>query len=237
MSKILQYPSSKPNYHVALSLSLVLLGFNGKRIEVLLAKSKNPEYEGELFLPSQNLLANEDFREVAESMFLHLFGYAPGVLEQLKAFGKVSRSRGGRVVNIAHYALVKTSDFKAEEWSEYGMYWCDIENIPQLAFDHNEIIEYATERLARRVRRRPVGFEMLPPEFTIGQLIKLYEKALKKKIDKRNFRKKVFKTYLLEEVDRKASGKVFGQQKGSQLYRFNIKAYEMMKGSEYPFQF
>ena len=63
MSKILQYPSSKPNYHVALSLSLVLLGFNGKRIEVLLAKSKNPEYEGELFLPSQNLLANEDFRE------------------------------------------------------------------------------------------------------------------------------------------------------------------------------
>ena len=78
---------------------------------------------------------------------------------------------------------------------------------------------------------------MLPPEFTIGQLIKLYEKALKKKIDKRNFRKKVFKTYLLEEFDRKASGKVFGQQKGSQLYRFNINAYEMMKGSEYPFQF
>ena len=234
---MLQYPSSKPDYHVALSLSLVLLGFNGKRIEVLLAKSKNLDYEGVLFLPSQNLLANEDFREVAESMFHHLFGYAPGVLEQLKAFGKVSRSRGGRVVNIAHYALVKTSDFKAEEWSEYEMYWCDIENVPQLAFDHNEIIEYATERLALRVRRRPVGFEMLPPEFTIGQLIKLYEKALKKKIDKRNFRKKVFKTYLLEEAERKASGKVFGQQKGSQLYRFNIKAYEMMKGSEYPFQF
>ena len=70
---------------------------------------------------------------------------------------------------------------------------------------------------------------MLPPEFTISQLIKLYEKSSKK-----NFRKKVFKTYLLEEVDRKASGKVYGQQKESQLYRFNIKAYKMRKGSEHP---
>ena len=216
---------------------MVLLGFNGKRLEVLLAKSHNPEYEGELFLPSQNLLANEDFMEAAISMFNQLFGYAPGVLEQLKAFGKVSRSRGGRVVNIAHYALVKTSDFKAEEWSKFGLYWCDIDSIPEVAFDHNEIIEYARERLDRRVRRRPVGFEMLPPEFTIGQLIKLYEKALRTKIDKRNFRKKLFKTYLLEDLGKKADGKVFGAQKGSQLYSFNIKAYEKMKGSTYPFQF
>ena len=234
---MLQYPSSKPDYSVALSLSLVLLGFNGKRIEVLLAKSKNPEYEGELFLPSQNLLANDDFLEIAESMFMDLFGHKPEVLEQLKAFGKVSRSRGGRVVNIAHYALVKTKAFKSEEWSSFGLHWCDIEAVPELAFDHNYIIEHACERLERRVRRRPVGFDMLPPEFTIGQLIKLYEKALRTKIDKRNFRKKIFKTYLLEKLDKKASGKEFGQQKGSQLYCFNKKAYDMMKGSEYPFKF
>ena len=117
------------------------------------------------------------------------------------------------------------------------MHWCDIESVPELAFDHNDIIEYACERLEKRVSRRTVGFGMLPPEFTIGQLIKLYEKALRTKIDKRNFRKKIFKTYLLETLDKKASGKKFGQQKGSQLYYFNKKAYDMMKGSEYPFQF
>ena len=234
---MLQYPTSKPDYHVALSLSLVLLGFNGKNIEVLLAKSINPEYEGQLFLPSQNLLTNEDFTAVAANMFSRLFGYNPEVLEQLKAFGNVSRARGGRVVNIAHYALVKTSDFKAEEWSKHGMHWCNIEKVPELAFDHNDIINFARERLERRVRRRPVGFDMLPPEFTIGQLIKLYEKALNIKIDKRNFRKKVFKTKLLEELGRKADGESFGQQKGSQLFSFNKKAYDKMKGSEYPFQF
>ena len=237
MSKMLQYPTSKPDYHIALSLSLVLLGFNGKRIEVLLAKSVNPEYEGQLFLPSQNLLANDDFTAIAANMFSRLFGYQPEVLEQLNAFGKVSRSRGGRVVNIAHYALVKTSDFKAEEWSKHGMYWCNIEKVPELAVDHNDIIEFARERLERRVRRRPVGFDMLPPEFTIGQLVKLYEKALDTKIDKRNLRKKIFKTNLLDTLVKKADGKSFGQQKGSQLYSFNKKAYDKMKGSEYPFQF
>lgn len=234
---MLQYPQSKPDYHVALSLSLVLLGFNGKSIEVLLAKSSNPDYEGELFLPSRNLLANEDFRDVATEMFTQLFGYPPVVLEQLKAFGKVSRSRGGRVVNVAHYALVKTTDFKAEEWNKHGMYWCDLNTIPELAFDHNDIISYAKERLARRVRNKPVGFSMLPPEFTIGQMIKLYEKALGKTIDKRNFRKKIFKTVLLDELDKKANGKVFGQQKGSKLYRFNIEAYQEMKPGDYPFLF
>ena len=71
--------------------------------------------------------------------------------------------------------------------------WVDIFDIPLLAFDHNDIIEFARERLERRVRRRPVGFDMLPPEFTIGQLVKLYEKALNTKIDKRNLRKKYSK--------------------------------------------
>tara|TARA_B100000902_G_scaffold385132_1_gene426122 strand:+ start:95 stop:334 length:240 start_codon:yes stop_codon:yes gene_type:complete len=79
---------------------------------------------------------------------------------------------------------------------------------------------------------------MLQPHFTIGQLIRLYEKALRTKIDKRNFRKKTFKTNLLESLlDDKADGKEYGQQKGSQLYQFNKKVYDKMKGSDYPFMF
>ena len=68
-------------------------------------------------------------------------------------------------------------------------------------------------------------------------MIKLYEKALGKTIDKRNFRKKIFKTVLLEELDKKANGKIYGQQKGSKLYRFNIEAYQEMKPGDYPFLF
>ena len=71
----------------------------------------------------------------------------------------------------------------AEEWEQHGMHWCPINKVPQLAFDHNEMIEFARHRLDRRVKRRPVGFKMLPPEFTIGQLIRLYEIAIRKKIE------------------------------------------------------
>jgi len=222
---------------VALSLCLVLFGFDGKNINVLIAKSNNPDFKGQHFLPSRNLNAPEDFKTVSFEMFEILFGYTPALIEQLKAFGDVKRSARGRVVNIPHFILVKTSDFLAEEWEQHGMHWCPINKVPKLAFDHNDMIEFARERLERRVKRRPVGFKMLPPEFTIGQLIRLYEIAIRKKIDKRNFRKKLFKTDLLKDLDKKADGKSFGQQKGSQLFSFNILEYREMKKGGYPFQF
>ena len=237
MSKMLLFPQSETEFNVALSLSLVLFGFDGKNINVLIAKSNNPDFKGQLFLPSRNLNAQEDFKTVSFEMFEILFGYTPALIEQLRAFGNVCRSARGRVVNVPHFILVKTSDFLAEEWEQHGMHWCPINKVPQLAFDHNEMIEFARHRLDRRVKRRPVGFKMLPPEFTIGQLIRLYEIAIRKKIDKRNFRKKLFKTDLLKDLDKKADGKSYGQQKGSQLFSFNILEYREMKKGGYPFQF
>jgi 8-oxo-dGTP diphosphatase len=237
MSKMLLFPQSETEFNVALSLSLVLFGFDGKNINVLIAKSNNPDFKGQLFLPSRNLNAQEDFKTVSFEMFEILFGYTPALIEQLRAFDNVCRSTRGRVVNVPHFILVKTSDFLAEEWEQHGMHWCPINKVPQLAFDHNEMIEFARHRLDRRVKRRPVGFKMLPPEFTIGQLIRLYEIAIRKKIDKRNFRKKLFKTDLLKDLDKKADGKSYGQQKGSQLFSFNILEYREMKKGGYPFQF
>jgi 8-oxo-dGTP diphosphatase len=78
---------------------------------------------------------------------------------------------------------------------------------------------------------------MLPSEFTLGQLKRLYEKALSTKIDKRNFRKKLFKTNLLEDLGQKADGRAYGQHKGSILYKFNMKAYQDMDIKGYHFQF
>jgi len=171
-------------------------------------------------------------------MFQDLFGHkTPNLIEQLKAFGGVNRSPEGRVVNIAHNALVKSSDFKAEKWEQHGMHWCPVQKIPELIYDHSEIVQFSRDRLARRVSRRPLGFHMLPTEFTLGQLLKLYESALSTKIDKRNFRKKLFKTNLLEDLTRKADGSKYGQYKGSLLYKFNELEYQDMNLKGYPFQF
>ena len=90
----------------------------------------------------------------------------------------VIRAEG--VINVAHYALVRKSDFQASNWDENDMQWVPFTQVPDLAFDHNEIVHYAKERLKRRVKRRPVGFRLLPDEFTLGQLQVLYETAPRK---------------------------------------------------------
>jgi len=189
-------------------------------------------------LPSRYLEAQDELMLSARSMFHGLFGYdEPEIIEQLKAFGGVFRHPLGRVVNVAFYALVRKEDFLAEKWEQYGMQWSPIDRVPDLAFDHNEIVAYAKERLKRRVKRRPVGFHLLPEEFTLGQLQSLYEQALGKTFDKRNFRKKLFKSPLLSDLERKATGREVGQHKGSSLFTFNKERYQRMKSEGYDFLF
>ena len=235
---MLQFPQEEPDFQVALSTSLVLIGFDGVDLQVLLARSKRAPFEGALFLPSRYLNFDDELMLSARRMFEQLFGYDdPSMIEQLQAFGKVFRHPGGRVVNIAHYALVSKDDFQASQWDEHDMRWVPYSKIPDLAFDHNEIVQYAKERLKRRVKRRPVGFRLLPEEFTLGQLQTLYETTLGKTFDKRNFRKKLFKTTLLIDLEKNADGKGSGQHKGSQLFSFNKDKYEKMKLEGYDFLF
>jgi 8-oxo-dGTP diphosphatase len=235
---MLRFPQEEPDFQVALSTSLVLFGFDGSDLQILLARSNRPPYEGALFLPSRYLNKEDELMLSARRMFEQLFGYDdPSMIEQLQAFGQVFRHPGGRVVNIAHYALVYKDDFQASQWEEHDMHWVTYHQVPDLAFDHNDIVQYAKERLKRRVKRRPVGFRLLPDEFTLGQLQSLYETALGKTFDKRNFRKKLFKTTLLIDLERKADGLAPGQHKGSQLFTFNREKYEKMKLEGYDFIF
>ena len=238
MSEMLRYPQADPEFTVALSLSLVLIGFDGHRLQVLLARSSKPPYEGALFLPSRYLGASDELSTSARQMFVELFGYDnPAGIEQLQAFGKVFRHPGGRVVNIAHYATVRTEDFRAEAWERHGMQWAPYTAVPELAFDHNEIVAYAQERFKRRVKRRPVGFSLLPDPFTLGQLQTLYETALGTPFDKRNFRKKLRKTDILLPLSTKADGRHPGQHKGALLFRFNTEKYEKLRLEGYDFLF
>ena len=235
---MLAYPQEEPDFGVALSTSLVLFGFDGTNLQILLARSNRPPYKGALFLPSRYLNKEDELMLSARKMFEQLFGYEdPTMIEQLQAFGKVFRHPGGRVINISHYALVRKEDFLAENWDKHDMQWVPFDQVPDLAFDHNEIVQYAKERLKRRVKRRPVGFRLLPDEFTLGQLQNLYETALGKTFDKRNFRKKLFKTTLLIDLEKKADGKAPGQHKGSQLFSFNKDKYQKMKIQGYDFLF
>ena len=156
-------------------------------------------------------------------------------IEQLKAFTKVFRNPLGRVVNVAYYALVKLTPQIEEKVKTQGGEWFPYDRVPDLAFDHNEIVKYAKERVKRRVKRRPVGFNLLGDEFTIAQLQSLYEKALNRELDKRNFRKKIFNSNLIIETGNTTDPKQ--HRKVSKLYRFDEEKYEKLSLKGYDFLF
>jgi len=98
------------------------------------------------------------------------------------------------------------------------VYWCDIHDVPSLAFDHNEIFDTALQRLQADFENHRIGFELLPEKFTLSQIQKLYEIILDKKLDKRNFRKKIIKEKLVKPTEEKQTGVL---HKPARLYEIN----------------
>ncbi len=224
-------------FHFAVASSLVLFGFDGEELFVLLSKKSHEPFKNAFILPGKYIKPSEGNDAVMHNLLKERIGVNPEsiYLEQLKAFTKVFRNPIGRVINVAYYALVKLTPEIKSHTNEFEGTWIPYNKIPDMAFDHNEIIVYAKERLKRRVKRRPVGFNLLPKEFTLTQLQMLYEKALNRELDKRNFRKKIFNSNLIYETGNQTDPNVF--RKTSKLYRFDEEKYEKMTLKGYDFLF
>jgi 8-oxo-dGTP diphosphatase len=129
-------------------------------------------------------------------------------------------------VNLVDYAIAAATDAAAAGW--YA-----IENLPPLPFDHDEILAMALKRLQGKLRYEPIGFELLPPKFTLSQLQKLYETVLGQDLDKRNFRKKILKMNLLKELDEFEAGVA---HRAARLYEFDEQAYLQLKEKGFNFE-
>lgn len=180
------------------------------------------------------VLPTQDLNEVLDNILKKVIGFIPdNHTEQLKAFANLYRNSKGRVVNIAQYAVVSHAAAKTK--LQPGYKWHKLSEIPNLVFDHNEIYTYSLERLKRRVKRRPIGFHLLPELFTFKQIFSLYRQALRKDLDKRNFRKKLLNSDLLIETDEYVTW--LDNKKPSRLYTFNTKKYEKLTLKGYDFSF
>lgn len=224
-------------FNIAMSSALVLFGFDGEDLKILIYRKKDEPFQGALALPSKYVAPNETNEMVIRQMLHERIGINPPNLyiEQLKAFVKVFRNPLGRVINVGYYALIKlTPEIEKEVANRKGI-WVKYNDIPDLAFDHNEIVTYAKERVKRRVKRRPIGFNLLSKEFTIAQLQSLYEKALDRELDKRNFRKKIFNSNLIIETGNTTDPKE--HRKVSKLYSFDAEKFERLSLKGYDFLF
>jgi 8-oxo-dGTP diphosphatase len=216
---------------VRLSVDPVLFTVIEDRLRVLLRRRRWPPFEGVWALPG---LINPAGEQIEETMRheLQRLGMGDIWVEQLKTFDRPpqyidgalavpGRDPRGRVISVAYFGLVPPGHQVREGEEEIA--WRPVDDLPALAFDHEEIVRYALWRLRNKILYSGVAFQLLPPEFTLTQLQRAYEIVLSKRLDKRNFRRKVLDAGAVIET---GSMTQRGTRRPARLYRFTQSEFE-----------
>jgi 8-oxo-dGTP diphosphatase len=220
--------------HPAVTVDGVVFGFDDADLKLLLVKRKVEPFKGQWALPGGFVTPTESLEDAVRRELAEETGITRLYLEQLFSFGDPGRDPRERVISVAYYALVKLADHRVRAASDaVEAAWFPVAELPVLAFDHEKIVDVALRRLKAKVRYEPIGFELLAEKFTLGELQRLYEVVLEQALDKRNFRKKILGTELLEALDE------FQQDvahRAAQFYRFNRGRYEELKKRGFNFE-
>ena len=218
----------------SLTVDCVVFGIDDENLKVLLIQRGLQPFQGQWALPGGFVRMNEGLDDAARRELQEETGLERIYLEQLYTFGEPKRDPRGRVVSVAYFALVKLSDHRVHAATDAReAQWFPVWNTPALAFDHERILETALIRLGGKVRYQPVGFELLPAKFTLTQLQQLYEKILRRDLDKRNFRKKILSMDLLQELDEVEQDVA---HRAARLYRFDKAKYRKLEKQGFNFE-
>jgi len=203
-------------------------------LEVLLIQRGVEPHVGAWALPGGLVLAHEDLEQAVRRELAEEAGITPSWLEQLYTFGAPDRDPRERTVAVAWLGLVQPERYPPHAATDaVDARWWTLSKLPELAFDHARILRVALDRLRGKVRYQPIGFDLLPPEFTLSELQSLYETILERSLDKRNFRRKIGKTGLLVDTGRKRTG---GAHRAPSLYCFDRERYLTLEQQGYLFE-
>lgn len=208
--------------HLLVALDCIIFGFDGEQLNLLLIKRDFEPEKGKWSLMGGFLQNQESLNDAAERILGTLTGLQNIYLEQLYAFGEVDRDPVERTISVAYYALIDVHTHDKELVEQHSASWFPIDEIPDLIFDHHDMVNAALKRLRFKASHQPVGFELLPTKFTLPELQKLYESIYNTDLDKRNFRRRILSMDVLIKTDEKQ--KKFSK-KGAFLYKFDQDKY------------
>jgi ADP-ribose pyrophosphatase YjhB (NUDIX family) len=203
----------------SVTVDVVMMSLRQRDLQVLLVKRRSWPYEGMWAIPGGFVNMDESL-EVAARRELHEETSVQDVyLEQLYTFGDPGRDPRTRVITVVYFALLNSERLQVKAGDDAAnVSWFSVSHLPPLAFDHAKILQYALDRLRGKLQYMPIAFNLLPEQFTLRELQRVYEIILDRKLDKRNFRKKILSTGILEDTGAK---KMEGTHRPARLYRFN----------------
>jgi len=204
-------------FQIAISVDCVIFGFDKNELKVLLIKSDLEEFRDQWSLLGDLVGPDENLDSASYRVLKDRTGLDDVYLEQVYTFGAVNRHPAGRVITTAYYSLINIKDHQPK-LSDNELHWHPVNEIATLAFDHKKILDTCLERLQSKIEEHPIVFNLLPEKFSLRELQNLYESILGVKMDRRNFRKKFFLMYWLEDVNELEQDV---PHRPGKLYRFN----------------
>ena len=209
---------------------VVIFTIKDDKLKVLLVKRAHEPFKGKWAIPGGFIRISETIDAAAIRILKEKTNVQNIYLEQLYTFGDPLRHPDSRVITCAYFALIRSDDIVLsfepnQEITE--VQWHPVYNLPKLAFDHKEIIEYSLKRTRERLEFCPIAFQLLPEKFTLTELQKSYELILAKKLDKRNFRKKFLSANILKELNEFTNS---GSKRPARLYSFDKITLDSKRG-------
>ena len=230
MSNEKQFYKEHPKFHVA--LDCIIFGFDKGELKLLIHKRRFEPAKGQWSLFGGFLSEDESTEDAANRILQELTGLESIFIEDFRTYGSINRDPAGRVVSVAYYALIPAHKYSEEYSKQYGATWVSLKDLPNLIMDHDAMVDQGLRKLRRRAATQPIGFELLPKEFTIPQLQSLYEAIYQTILDKRNFRKKILSMEVLIKLEEKDKS---NSRKGAYLYRFDKRKYGKLVDAGYNF--
>ena len=207
---------------VWVSVDCIIFGFDEGKLKILIGRRQMDPGRGEWSLYGGFVRNDEGLNDAANRVLYELTGLRNLYMRQVGAFGSVDRDPGERVISVAYYALINVNDYDNRLREEHGVECMDIDKLPRLYSDHNEMVSKARKLMRQKISSEPIGFRLLPSLFTLTQLQRLYEAVYGETLDKRNFRKRIKEMDFIEKTE--LIDKT-GSKRGASLFRFNKRIY------------
>jgi 8-oxo-dGTP diphosphatase len=224
--------SKIPRHLVAVDCIIFGYDIAEKQIKLLMIKRSFQPSKGKWSLAGGFMNEEESLDEAASRILFNLTGLKNVFMEQSFTYGAPGRDPGARVISTTYFSLIKIQDIDNKLKELNGAHWRSISNLPDLIFDHHNMVMKSLEELKSQIKVKPVGFELLPDKFTLVQLQDLYEAIYQRKIDKRNFRKKILSMNLLHKFDEKEK---ITSRKGAFYYQFIHERYDSFRENGFYF--